>query len=61
MTKEQITLLSGYLADISKILIGSVVVAFFLLTGPAPIDISTFLIGVTTAVLALIMSIVLLQ
>jgi len=46
---HQLDLLSRYFADLSKILIASTVIAYFVPTGIGPITISMFLIGAITA------------
>jgi len=49
LNSHQLDLLSKYFADLSKILIASTVIAYFVPTGIGPITISMFLIGAITA------------
>ena len=57
LTKNQIDILSGYFSDISKILVGSAVIGFFVPSGVGPISIPVFIGGSATAVLCLFISI----
>jgi len=61
MSREQINLLSAYLADLSKILMGSVVVGFFIPASAVAITIPVFLIGATVAIITLLVSILLVR
>ncbi len=56
-TNSQIGLLSKYLSDLSKILVASVVIGFFVPTGAGPITLPVFLGGTMTAVVCLILSV----
>ena len=53
LTSPQIDTIAKYLADVSKILIGSVVVGFFVPTSTGPISIPVFLAGSLMALLTL--------
>jgi len=56
-TKNQIDALSKYFADLSKILIASTVIGFFIPTGAGPITIPVFITGTFVALLTLFASI----
>lgn len=56
LNSEQVTTISRYFADFSKILIGSVVIGFFIPTD-APIPFQTFTAGLGIAIASLILSI----
>lgn len=53
---RQIEILSGYFADISKILFASTVIGFFVPTGVGPIPLSVFFGGFVAAIIFLIFS-----
>mgnify|MGYP001573244506 CR=1 FL=1 len=61
LNEKQIESLSGYSADISKILAASVVIGFFVPIGVGPITLPVFLIGSLITVLFLLMSIYILK
>ena len=56
LNKTQIATLSSYFSDLSKIVIGSTVIAFFVPTGAGSIPIATFTVGAIVAVSCLIFS-----
>lgn len=55
--QRQIDILSKYFSDLSKILIASTVIGFFVPVGVGPITMPVFLIGSATALFCLILSI----
>lgn len=57
LTQEQFNTLSDYFASISKILVGSAMIGFFLPTQAGPVTIPVFIIGSLMAVGFLILSI----
>jgi len=61
LSDDQIKTLSSYLADVSKILIGSVVVGFFIPTSTGVITIPVFLIGSMVAMVTLWISVILIR
>lgn len=61
LTDSQINVLSSYLADVSKILIGSVVIGFFLPTSTGAITIPVFMTGSMIAVATLWVSIIIIR
>jgi len=56
MTKAELKILSGYFADISKILVGSLVLGFFAPINEGPITLPVFLGGTITAMSCLFFS-----
>ena len=56
-TKTQVDIFSKYLSDVSKILIASVVVGFFVPSGVGPISVPVFSVGSATAVIFLVLSV----
>jgi len=57
LTKSQITLLSQYFADLSKILFGSTVVGYFIPNTTDLITPSVFLAGIIVGLVCLLISI----
>lgn len=53
LNQNQLEALSKYLADLSKILVASTVIGFFVPTSAGPITIPTFITGTLVALLAL--------
>lgn len=56
-SKDQTDLISKYLSDLSKILVASVVIGFFIPTSAGPITLPVFLSGTMTALVCLILSV----
>lgn len=61
LSKAQVSILSAYLADISKILFASTVLGFFVPSVAGPISLLTFGVGSAIAVLCLLVSIDIMQ
>lgn len=61
LNQEQVVTLSKYLADISKILVASAVIGFFIPPESGPIALATFIIGSFTALVFLTLSITILK
>lgn len=59
--KEQLNILSGYFSDVSKIVVGSAVVGFFIPSGTGIISIPIFLGGIIAAAVFLFLSLQLTQ
>ena len=57
LDQDQLTLLSHYFADISKVIVASVVIGFFVPIGVGPITLPVFAVGTLVAVSFLILSI----
>ena len=60
-SQKQIDIISRYLGDVSKILLASVVIGFFIPGSIGPISVPVFLVGSATAVICLILSVKLAQ
>ena len=56
LNKDQLEIIAKYFADFSKILVGSVVVGFFLPTA-TPIPLGTFAVGLGIAIASLLLSV----
>ncbi len=61
LNRDQVVTLAKYFADLSKILVATTVIGFFVPSGVGPIDIPTFTFGSLTAAACLILSVRLLQ
>ncbi|MDP3764770.1 MAG: hypothetical protein Q8Q95_04080 [bacterium] len=59
LNKDQISTLADYFSDVSKILVGSIVIAYFVPTEPAVVNEWTLLGGLTTAIVFLFIGIIL--
>ena len=59
LNREQIDILSKYLADLSKILFASTVLGFFIPSSIGPITIPVFIFGSSAAVICLFISVTL--
>jgi hypothetical protein len=56
-TNSQLSLLSQYFSDLSKILFGASVVGYFFPTSSVPVTLSAFLMGSLTAAICLLYAI----
>ncbi len=54
LTNHQLTLLSGYFSDLSKILFGASVVGYFFPTSTVPMTLTAFFMGSLTAAACLL-------
>lgn len=61
LNRNQIEALSKYFTDLSKILVASTVIAFFVPTGTGQVTLPIFITGLMTAIASLIFSIRLLR
>ncbi|MEK7542410.1 MAG: hypothetical protein AAB524_01785 [Patescibacteria group bacterium] len=61
LNEKQIENLSGYSADISKILAASVVIGFFIPVGVGPITLPAFVVGSAVTIFFLLISIYILK
>jgi hypothetical protein len=57
LNKAQLDILSRYFSDISKILVASTMLGFFVPTGVGPITITVFLVGSMIAIGFLVISV----